>query len=401
MTRLLTERYVKINSSHLGNKLTVFRIYGQILIFLPFLMNNLPVILILVLTFIQSGFGYAQTIEHDLKKEWSVYQEGKFIPYRDHKDATDVVYFRLGSSRYGGDYLVVNGVTPVNLFVNNKLAATGDYLMLNIDSLSRAFYSDDIQVAIHQDRLSEKTLNTYLVSVRADASGMANDLRPAFFFRDFVILVGLFLIAMVAIIIRLNPKLAGDYFSIPKIISLREDESQVLTRIGNSTNILFYIYCSLLLGYFFMIVFRFLPDDYRVSAFFQAESFTDAMLQWVKLSAIILLVLLTKIILVLYLSYLFGITEVGGIHFFNWIRMIVVFFGVLTIVVFVYFISHGYDEYTHGTFLKLVVWLAGGWMVLIFLKLAGRANASMFHLFSYICATEVIPFLFIVKVLYN
>jgi hypothetical protein len=212
---------------------------------------------------------------------------------------------------------------------------------------------------------------------------------------------GLVLTVLVVVIIRLNPKLAGDYFSIGKIISLREDESQVLTRIGNSTNILFYVYSSLLLGYFFMIVFRFLPDDYRLPLYFQADSFSGSILQWLKLSSIILLVLVTKIILVLNLSYLFGITEIGGIHFFNWIRMIVVFFGILTAVVFIYFISHGYDSSTHGFFLKLVVWLTGGWMVLVFLKLSGRANASMFHLFSYICATEVIPFLFIIKVLYN
>ena len=387
----------------MGNKLTVFRISGQILIFLPFLMNNLFVVFILALALFQNRATFAQLeVSKDLKSEWSHYHEGKFIPYLEGRVSTDVVYFQIPASLHGGDYLSISGVEPINVFINNKLAATGTELILDVDSLSRVFYADVLRVAIHQAGFSENTVTTLLVSRSRSASeGADNYFRPEYFFRDFGILAGLILTVLVVVIIRLNPKLAGDYFSIGKIISLREDESQVLTRIGNSTNILFYVYSSLLLGYFFMIVFRFLPDDYHLPLFFQADSFSGAILQWLKLSSIILLILVIKIVLVLNLSYLFGITEVGGIHFFNWIRMIVVFFGILTAIVFVYFISHGYDANTHGFFLKLVVWLTGGWMVLIFLKLSGRANASMFHLFSYICATEVIPFLFIIKVLYN
>ncbi len=367
-------------------------------------MNNLFLILILVLTFFQNGTGLAQQfqVKQDLNSQWLHYHEGTFVPYREHQVTTDVVYLQLGTPRSGGDYLAVTGTEVVNVFVNNNLAASGTYLMLNLDSLSRVFYSPRIHVGLHQHGLSEKTVSTFLVSGNErPAAKDDNIFRPAFFFRDFAILAGLLLTALAVVIIRLNPKLASDYFSIGKMISLREDESQMLTRIGNSTNVLFYFYCSLLLGYFFMIVFRFLPDDYRVSLYFQSDSFWGAMLQWLKLSSVILVVLITKIILILNLSFLFGIGELGGIHFFNWIRMIVIFFGVLTAVVFIYFVSHGYDQNTHGMFLKLVVVLTGAWMVLIFLKLSGRANASMFHLFSYICATEVIPFLVIIKLLYN
>lgn len=367
-------------------------------------MNNLFLILILALPFFPSGTGLAQQFQarKDLKSAWLQYHEGKFVPYSEHQVATDVVYLDLGTSRAADEYLFIDAIETINVFVNNKLAATGTHLLLNLDSLARAHYTEHLRIGIHQHGLSERTVSTLLGSLHEAATANAvQTFRPGFFFRDFGILAGLLLTALAVVIIRLNPKLAADYFSVGKMISLREDESQMLTRIGNSTNVLFYFYCSLLLGYFFMIVFRFLPGDYHVALYFQSDTFWESMLQWLKLSSVILVVLMAKIILILNLSYLFGITEIGGIHFFNWIRMIVIFFGVLTAVVFIYFISHGYDQNTHGVFLKLVVGLTGAWMVLIFLKLASRANASMFHLFSYICATEVLPFLVIIKLLYN
>src|SRR5690606_38466351 len=114
-----------------------------------------------------------------------------------------------------------------------------------------------------------------------------------------------------------------------------------------------------------------------------------------------LLFLFVKIILILSLSYLFGMTEIGGLHFLNWGRLIVVFFGALTLATFIYFVSHGYDANIHVLSLKLVVWATGVCCVLLFLTLASKVSASMFHLFSSICATGLIPFLLIVKVLYN
>jgi hypothetical protein len=51
--------------------------------------------------------------------------------------------------------------------------------------------------------------------------------------------------------------------------------------------------------------------------------------------------------------------------------------------------------------LQIISWILIGWMFLIILKLSKRMNHSKFHLFSYICATELIPLLITIKVLYN
>ncbi len=183
---------------------------------------------------------------------------------------------------------------------------------------------------------------------------------------------------------------------------MREGEdSQIHSRITSSINILFYVYCSLMIGYYLMIIFRFIPSYYVVALAFQSDSFGNAMLLWIKLSAIVLMIIFLKVVLVYCLSIMFGLTEIAGIHIFNWIRLLLIVFGVLTLLLFLYFIWHGHNETFHIILLKIISWLLVGWMILIILKLSKRMSHSMFHLFSYICATELIPLLITIKVLYN
>ena len=71
------------------------------------------------------------------------------------------------------------------------------------------------------------------------------------------------------------------------------------------------------------------------------------MFLWIKLSAIVLAIIFFKVVLVYCLSIVFGLTEIAGIHIFNWIRLLLVVFGVLTLLLFFYFILHGHNEIFH------------------------------------------------------
>jgi hypothetical protein len=339
----------------------------------------------------------------ELSSEWLQYVEEQFIPF-DGQTAANVAYLKIKNSASEGGFLGVSSTSSLSVFVNNRLIATGSSFMLNLDSLATRYSSNDLVFAFYsKQKISHETLRTglcfpgtYNREVGYEEHGFH------FYFRDFVILGMLLLMMLVVAMIRLNPKLASDYFSVAKIFSFREgDESQLYTRIGSSTNILFYVYCSLLVGYYLFVLFHFLPDTYHTALNFVATGFWEAVLQWLKLSSIVFLLLCMKILLLFGFSYLFGMPEAGGIHFFNWVRLLVVFFGILSAVLFVYYIWHGRDQTLLVYMFRLVAWITAAWIILIFLKLAGKVNGSMFHLFSYICATELIPFLFIAKVLYN
>jgi hypothetical protein len=396
---------VDINSGHKEEQTySISDIRRDSDIFAPFMKTQFLAFFLLLSFFgVQALAVGVPTGEKDLKPDWLVRNTGDFVSYRDASGSPEVVYLKLNAREISGQLLKIQGIRSFNLFINNQLAGSGKYFLLNVDSLARAFSANNLLVAIHLANGRFGNLVTALVPP-AKPSDLTDGLvkREGSFFRDFGILGIVLLMGMVVLIVRLNPKLASDYFSIGGVFSTREiGDSQVYTRIGSSTNILFYAYCSMLLAYYLMIAFHFTGDEFPLANSFQGNYFWSVVLQWMKLSAYLLIFFFLKIILVFGISYLFGIPHIAGIHFFNWVRLLIIIFGLLTMILFVYFIWHGQSTDVHSAMLKLLGWIMGGWIILIFLKLSGNASTSLFHLFSYICATELIPFLFIIKVLYK
>jgi hypothetical protein len=123
--------------------------------------------------------------------------------------------------------------------------------------------------------------------------------------------------------------------------------------------------------------------------------------QWIRLSVIILGVFFVKILLIFSLTRLFGLKGLARIHFFNWVRLLLIVFGASSIILFIYFILRGQSPDFFIVFLTLVVGTLVSWIFIVFLKLNGKTEHSMFHLFSYICATEIIPLLITIKVLFQ
>jgi len=200
-------------------------------------------------------------------------------------------------------------------------------------------------------------------------------------------------------VVRLNPKLSSDYFSINKIFSLRESEDDQFYYRITSTNILFYLFTSMLFSLFFSIIGYFLElgGELNVQG---ARGYWEYLLLWGKVSLMVLGLLLIKIIVTFVIALLFGSREVAGFHFLNFIRLSLVSVGLLTLVLVFYFLLHGQRLGVYNFLYMTFGWILMGWIILFFLKLVNRIRHSVFHLFSYICATEIIPVLVIIKVLY-
>jgi hypothetical protein len=343
----------------------------------------------------------AFTVKQDLTVEFKIFQDEQYAPYINQENI-HTIYFFIDSEKFAGDYLHLRSVNKFVMFINGKLAsASGE--RFSIDSLSKVFGSSNLLVALHQKNISVKSLQAQIETPAYVAPReLTPEDKPLSFFRDFVVIASIVLLIMFIIVLNLNPKLASDYFSVSRIFNLREgDDNQIYMRITSSTNILFYIFCSLILGFYLMIVFHFISPAYAMAAHISTESFGGAISQWMLLSLSILTIFFVKIILVHVTSTLFGSKELAGIHVFNWVRLLLIIFGSMSIILFFYFILHGQSSMFHALLLNLIAWCLVGWIIIIFLKLRSRSGYSMFHLFSYICATEIIPLLIIITVLYN
>jgi hypothetical protein len=339
-------------------------------------------------------------VKKNLRSDWLISNEGKYSPYPDNDETTYTIYFKLNSGSFTGDHLVIKSTNPFSVFVNNHLlVAEKSFFSMSIDSLSD--HTDAMfLVAIHQtEKIDPENLSTTINSkVVVSTAGESNEMveKKATFFRDFVVTAVLVLFIFLISVVRLNPRLSSNYFSVTKIFSLREtDDDQVYYRL-TSGNILFYVFTSLILAFYLMVIGQFVEtgiNTLRIAGYF------ESLFTWFKISFIIFILLFLKLFIIYLLSSLFDVRDVAGVHFFNFISLLMVFMGLFTLILSAYYLMHGQQNGFYGFLFKFLLWLLGGWIILLFLKLSGRVQHSVFHLFSYICATEIIPFLLIVKVL--
>jgi hypothetical protein len=365
---------------------------------------HLPFLLFLLLPV--AGL-YAQqkvAVEKNLASGWMKFENGGYTSLSEGTDEIgNTVYFKVEAGNFPGSLLSVRSARSFFVFFNGKLS--GEYegsALFKLDSLASAHYTSSIFVTIHQASINPRDLKTTIITRQENAAGLADVFRPATYFRDFVIISGLFVILLFLVTTRLNPKLSADYFSIIRIFSLREaDDAQSNARLTNSANVQFYVVCSLLLGFYLMIVLHHLPDEYALPLYFREHSFGSVMWQWLRLSMIVLAVFFMKILLIFSLTRLFGLRGLARVHFFNWVRLLLIVFGVASIILFVYFIQRGQSPGFFVVFLSLVAGTLTVWVFIVFLKLNSKSEHSMFHLFSYICATEIIPLLITIEVLFQ
>lgn len=361
-----------------------------------------------VLSFV-SSIVFAQerfTVVKDLRGDWMNYDENAFHPLADFPiTGLSTVYVRLNPTSSASESLRLKSERPYFVFVNGKIK--GEYAgesFLRLDSLLSSPQARPTLVAIHQTRINERDLVTQVVTrnARTSLAEVETLERPYYHFRDFVVIAGLLVVVLFLIALRLNPKLASDYFSVSRIFASRDaDDGQVSARLTGGSNVPFYILCSLMIGFYLIIVLYNLPPEYVLPGRFHASDFWMMWLQWLKLSAIVFVILLLKIFIIFSLTRLFGMRGMARFHFFNWIRLLLVVLGVATVLLFMYFITRGDREMLYVFFLSVVVITSIGWIVVAFFKLGGRSGHSMFHLFSYLCATEIIPLLITVKVLFQ
>lgn len=361
---------------------------------------------LLPVLFLTSAFAQERfTVLQDLRSEWKVYEGGSYeVIEKMPLGGVRTVYFQVDPQLHGDDFLKVNSTKSYFLFINGEVK--GEFTgasMFRIDSLLGPS-SRPSWVAVHQSRIRERDLSTVIVTPRVinAAAVFAPTPRPYSHFRDFVVIAGLLIIVTFILMVRVNPKLAAEYFAISRMFTSREaDETQPGLRLTGGSNIQFCILCSLIVGYYLVIVVQYLPGHYSLPMRFQADGFWMSWWQWLKLSAIVFSVLVVKAATIYGLTRLFNMTATARFHFFNWVRLLLVILGAATTALFAYYVSRGIDPEYYVIFLSVVVAVLIAWVVVASFKLSGRSGHSMFHLFSYLCATEIIPLLITVKVLFQ
>jgi hypothetical protein len=357
-------------------------------------------IFFMALTFLSNTVLSQQLVlTKDLQPDWQVIEGSTYKPY-DEAQVNQTIYFSIDENQGVGDYLKIQCKAPASIFLNQQFfhELKAGSILYSIDSLRQARRERVLQFAIHQKEISAQKVSTKLFRRSLTAGTDVLQLKPGTSFRDVVIVAALVLLALLIAIIRLNPKLASDYFSVIKIFSLRESEdSQVYTRITSSGNFLFYGFSSLTIGFLLLILFQYQPDNF-ISRY--DYTFSQLITQWVVLSGVVGAILMGKMVLIYVFATLFKLLDVTGFQFFNWVRLLFLLAGfIVSLLMAVTLLSPDATK-LHQFFYGFCGWALIGWLILAFFKIAAKARIGLFHLFSYLCATEIIPSLILLKILY-
>lgn len=337
----------------------------------------------------------------EIKSEWQVYVNGSYQPYSDGVVAT-TVYFTMTPSRLGGHHLYVRAPDKWQLFVNGNLIYSGkEAAYFSMDSLQTDMGSP-VLFGVHvKEGMRDVLTQLVLLGDTRPGHQVVASLRPPTFFRDYGIIVAVFLLLFFLLLYRTNPQLTVDYFSFSKIFSASErNETQLASRITSSANLLFYLFCALLTGFLLSAIFYSSGPFFRAASSIRINSMASAFEVWGKLSVFILTLLASKLLIVTLFSALFNFRETISFQFFNFLRF-VLFTAVTMAVLSLLFFTIRVDAavfYERLIVLGLVL-LSIGSLVVLF-KLLGKARFSFFHLFSYLCVSEFIPLVIIIKIFF-
>ena len=365
-------------------------------------MSNLRIYVIILLGLpARTVFGQSDNaLVKDLREEWMVLDHTLYRKMDD--DAVKAVYFSLDANSLKGDFLRVADDEPFAIFINQKLVAERDRgpVMFRIDSL-RALYTTPMAISIFQKR-GISSLSTTILSSSPAVPTFDQTLFPRKenFFLNFALITVLLVSIHLAFLIGTHPRLTFDYLNASKLFSIQEREENLLaSRVTSRVNLLFYLFCCLFCSITLLVVFHLTKGVVPLAHHFPIRSTGEGFLQWIRLSTVIAIILTLKMVIVFVFSDLFKIKDVAAIQYFHFIRALILAAGLITVFSMLNFIFKGPMGGLHLMLLKTGAGVLVLSAVMMYLKLLRLTRYHFFHLFSYLCASEIIPLVILLKVL--
>ena len=360
-------------------------------------------VFVVILLAIQGPGLYGQSRQElikDLREEWLIVDHQGYR--RFEMDPAKKIFFLLDASQFKGNFLCIEDDLPFAIFINQKLVIEkeGGLAKFDLDSLA-SLYSMQLSVNVFQGG-GITSLSSYISgpALRITASEQEIFPRKGNFFLDFSLMGALMLSVFLVFLLRNYPRLTLDYLNVSKMFLAQErDENLLAGRVTSRVNLLFYFFCSLFCALTLLVVFHLSKNQIPLGGRFPVRSTGEGFFQWMKLSVIIACFMALKLTVVIVFALLFNLRDKVSIQYHNFIRALFLAAGLLALIGTVNFLLHGQYGGLDSRWLKLgagVMVLSAGMM---YLKLLVLTRWHFFHLFSYLCTSEIIPLVILLKIL--
>ena len=348
------------------------------------------------------------TVEN-VRQNWLVYdnKSNEFLPFVEETFNPPYLHFKLNMDKYEKYFLALKVPEQSSIFVENQIVdfSKDPYTyFFSIDSLKKEYLKDDLLISV----FSEFHLSQNMQSLIVDFSPLRgfdvkkidfhSEVRSQKKFNDFNILSILIIFVLGTIIRTVQGKVFGEYFEFRRIFSLKP-KSEVLysasllslqnlsflflygVTIGFSVcNLMLWVNPSLLLNFGFSNTIDFVMVASVLTLFF--------------MSLIIL-----KYPLLHFISNIYLFKKTKKVHYFEYLRISI-------FISLVFLFCSIFNNFSNGNFINLHMKLIVGIVitlfisrtVLVFLKLNNLQSFRKLHLFTYLCSTEIIPLIILLKI---
>ncbi|MBN3584034.1 DUF4271 domain-containing protein [Algoriphagus aestuarii] len=271
--------------------------------------------------------------------------------------------------------------------------------------LSEEFDSEAVELIVFKkgielgDASVKKILNPTLAEQKSETTSLnlnerrfdRQDLRD-FFFLSFLII--LFILALY--------KAAYPYLFVamirPESLLTAEDfsESGSLQKFF-SMDVLFYLLLvNLMTSLVAVIGLVFYKQDWLIT--WIGIDFKSLMIFWVLGALLFFLVTMVKFTGIKLIAYLFDLGKLEFAHFFYLLRLVVIAIGAFVLVI-AFFLANEFSlaKEVIGVSLSVFFWVYILGVLGLFLIMMNRLSFKKYHLFTYLCIAELVPFLIMAK----
>ena len=359
--------------------------------------------LILVLFFV-SHWGAAQVLEN-YQGEWRSSTEQSLVGSIGQKQV------RLAVNSFPQSYFQFEVPGNSTVFVDGKLwdlIQNDTTFFIPTDALKKEFGKDSLLVTVVSDKIR---LGDFGLAITKVAKNQVEEKKASvgdqFFalekrqvvqpLKDFIAVSLLIILSLTAVYRRIYPYLLGVLLQPLSVIKAEDfSESGGLQKVF-SFDILFFLFVvsmilaqSLVTG---IVIFR--PDwiaDW-------GGIFSLSLLLFWGLASIVLLVLtILKFSAIKLMTFLFDLGKSEFAHFFYLLRLITFGFTLVLIATTFFVINDFYSlEIVFSNLMKAVFWVYLFGVMGLFLIMMNRLNFKKYHLFTYLCLAEIVPFLVLTK----
>jgi hypothetical protein len=359
--------------------------------------------------------GQSYTSVQNLKEEMLVYSESydTYVPYvKGTPFNASAAVIVLNLRKYSDYQLYVQPPAEAALLINQRIVDyywNGATALYPIDSL-RALYGDSCVVSIFHPTLSPESLEVAVIGrypySYADTEKELDEYlkifeRPGQSFTNFFIVGVLALLALLAVLRNLYPKVFASYYDLSRAAAIRvRDEANFTMKLSGRGHLPFLIFHSILFGFLLMVLLQQLGEAGAAFSFLEVSTFGGYLYAWLLLAGIVFFFQLLNYWLLQIVALIFNIPEFANVHFFDFLRLSHIFYTILFVLVTLLFLGAGaYIETGVVILLRVVVVFILLRVLLIFFKLLHLSSFRKTYLFSYLCTTEILPLLIVLKFL--